>query len=338
MLHRTTQWCLFVATLFFGVTSVSLAIELPSRSNAHGVAEVLLDNDEFAGINRRDRWYTSGYRFRKSIPRAKPTRGWEQVAVSLCPGLRTSDATRSFDQWSIGQNIYTQSIRNRLMPLPNDRPIAALLYGTTGSALAASNGHASTTVEVGVIGPAALGQQFQNTWHKILGATQNPAWDYQLRPRLSVVGHLDCLRSGSVGWLGWQAGYGISVGSTLARARSAVAISIGPDKDAINIPIEARFNFAPARHSNSWAVITGFRANWTGYDYLLDGNTYQYESDTRSKRITAEWFAGVSWVFYRDWRVQYVYSRRAVDFEGLNVGQENYQSQAIGMVTISIPF
>lgn len=306
-------------------------------ATAHGVAELLLDNDEFAGINRRDRWYTNGYRFRKSRQRTNLTPGWERLAVAVCPGLITDQTANTFDQWGVGQNIYTQSIRNRVIPRSNDRPIAALLYGTTGSALAAKNGHAITTLEFGVVGPAALGEEFQNSWHKLLGVTQNPAWQYQLRPRLSIVGHLDCVRSGLIGPMVWQAGYGLSVGSTLVRARTAFGISIGPDKAAISIPIEARFKFAPARRAHAWAIIIGARANWTGYDYLLDGNTFGYESDTKSKPLTAEWFVGLSWVFYRNWRVQYVYSRRSIDFTGRGVAQENYQSQAIGTVNISIP-
>jgi len=145
-----------IALLLWIPVNVALADDM-ARTNAHGVTEMLLDNDELAGINRRDRWYTSGYRFRKSVRRSSRSRSWERLAAWVCPGLGDDGATDSFDQWSVGQNIYTQSIRNRPAPLPNDRPIAALLYGTTGSALVAANGYASTTLEIGVVGPAALG-------------------------------------------------------------------------------------------------------------------------------------------------------------------------------------
>ncbi len=306
------------------------------RKDKNQVIEFLLDNDEFAGINRRDRWYTNGYRLRKLTRRDNASASWEQLPAALCPGLNSTNGVAA-NHWGIGQNIYTQSIRNRTVPLANDRPIAALLYGTSSRSLSTANGYASAGLEVGVTGPAALGEQFQNTWHKLLGVTQIPAWQFPLRPRLSVVGHLECARSGAFGPLTVQAGYGISAGTTLLRARWAFALSVGPDRNAISLPTEARFNIAPVRRTRSWAAILGIRGNWTGYDYLVDGNTFGYQSDTTSRRFTGEWFAGISWVFYRNWRLQYIYARRSVDITGVGVASQDYESQAIGMVTISIP-
>jgi hypothetical protein len=334
-LHTTreyfTQLLLVLALVFSAGTGPVVA--------AQTALKLTLDNDEFAGLNKRDRWYTSGMRL-SHLSRNDPDHlgsGWAWQLRRICPATRNAPATGGTSHISIGQNLYTQDQRLRTEPLSNDRPIAAYLYGTVGNRMQTVRGESGVAIEVGVTGPAALGEPIQNGLHELIGVSRVPAWSYQLRPRLGVNLGFMCLGRAEIGGLSVLSQYEAWAGSTIAQASFAVAIAVGPGRTTAAIPGRARLHIPRDAKTNGWHLVVGVRGIWTGFDYLLDGSTFRYDNQVSSRHLTGEYFIGLGTTFFRDWQVGYVFSGRTHEFDGPGFDQANYRPQQIGSLTLRIP-
>jgi hypothetical protein len=98
---------------------------------------------------------------------------------------------------SVGQNIYTPINIHTPAPDPADRPYAAWLYV---GALFQSYNHASADpagisrldsfeINLGMVGPAALGEEIQNGVHSLLGIEHALGWSHQIHnePGLDLI-------------------------------------------------------------------------------------------------------------------------------------------------------
>jgi len=86
----------------------------------------------------------------------------------------------------IGQKLYTPqsgSINYNGIDDPRfvDRPFAAYLYaGATLNLLHKDESSLKLSAQIGVVGPAALGKQTQETIHKLFGLYHPAGWEYQI--------------------------------------------------------------------------------------------------------------------------------------------------------------
>ena len=101
-----------------------------------------------------------------------------------------ADGNMQREIFGINQKIYTPDNKNLTTPQPNDRPYCATLTGSyeiwSKSDYLINNETVRQTFEVGVLGPAALGEQAQNGVHGLLtrmGRPNDPAmgWKNQLK-------------------------------------------------------------------------------------------------------------------------------------------------------------
>ncbi|MGB7305013.1 MAG: lipid A deacylase LpxR family protein [Burkholderiaceae bacterium] len=302
-----------------------------------------LDNDEFAGLNKRDRWYSSGARILAIRDGSSPLAGdsaaahWAWKVRRTCPAAAHAAAQPGTSHVSIGQNIYTQDVRDRAVPVANDRPIAAYLYATLGNRLQTQAGDVSLSAELGVTGPAALGEPIQNGLHSVLRVDRVPAWSYQVRPRLGLNLHFGCLGRSRFDFGSLLTQYSVSVGTTMAQASIAGALAFGPGRATAVMPADARLIIPGSHPGKFWSAVIGLRVNWVGYDALLDGDTYRYQSGVNSRQLTAQFFAGISFNIWKNWRLEYVFTQRSHDFDGPGVAAANYEAQQTGTLSLRIP-
>lgn len=316
----------------------ALADDASARHDAQRAIVAHIDNDEFAGLNKRDRWYSSGVRI-AAVDGSKPERlghGWAWRGRSLCPAYTDSSNTGGISHLAIGQNIYTQDQRLRTVPLSNDRPIAAYLYGSAGNRLSSDHADMGVSLEIGVTGPAALGEPIQNGLHDLLGVSRVPAWSYQLRPRLGVNAGFLCLGRWHWPRVSWLGQFDMWAGSTIARAAVSVAVAIGPGRRRATMPARARFRIPGMPSRRGWSLVAGVRGIVTGYDYLLDGKTFRYDNGVRSKTLTGDLFFRAAIPLSRRWLVAYEFSARSMEFDGPGVAQANYRPQRIGSLVIRL--
>src|SRR3546814_21189367 len=89
--------------------------------------------------------------------------------------------------------MYTPSDITVADPDPEDQPYAGWLYGTAGliNDLATGEGtrtQTSVQLSLGVVGPAALGEQVQKALHTVIDSPEPQGWDHPLRNEPAGIG------------------------------------------------------------------------------------------------------------------------------------------------------
>jgi hypothetical protein len=148
------------------------------------VSNVWMENDL---VVMTDQHYTHGSRISHTFaeqPEANHESRWDGRLADSLPnfGLRPEAWRGSL---SLTQNIYTPVDTAATGLMPGDRPYAGWLY-MTGSLLRRGTTAAGTplldvwTLQVGVVGPAALGEKAQNGVHRIRSLPLAQGWANQL--------------------------------------------------------------------------------------------------------------------------------------------------------------
>jgi lipid A 3-O-deacylase len=169
-------------------------------------------------------------------------------------------------------------------PDPDDRPYAAWLYGAVNLSSATATSLSRLEVQLGVVGPAALGEEAQNTVHRINRGQEARGWDFQLdnEPGVNVIASR-IWRFNRPLADGFQVGLMPSVVASLgnvrahAAAASTVRVGWGLDHDfgppRIR-PSVAGSAFVEPGHGWGGYVFAGVEGRAVARDLFLDGNTF----------------------------------------------------------------
>ncbi|HEY7767443.1 MAG TPA: lipid A-modifier LpxR family protein, partial [Longimicrobium sp.] len=136
-----------------------------------------LDNDILALRGRGappDYDYTHGLHIRAELGRNPGPLAVLQACAAdgdALPCLRT--------RLHAGQEIYTPR-RDAPTPLEGERPYAAWLYAGAEAVVDGPGRQRSLVVQMGVVGPAALGEPVQNGVHRLNGSQPQVGWAHQL--------------------------------------------------------------------------------------------------------------------------------------------------------------
>ncbi|MEM9837831.1 MAG: lipid A deacylase LpxR family protein [Pseudomonadota bacterium] len=161
--------------------------------------------------------------------------GWQ---VSRTAVLRKRPGRTKYLQLAVAQQFYTPQYDFALRPLPDQHPYAALLFGEGKLATDLGPGKPIDiiSIQIGVIGPQAQGEEVQNFIHDLIGQRESRAWDNQIGDQ--VFGQIGFERR----WTGvkGQAGrfaidavpsLGASVGNALMAAEAGMTFRIGSNLD-----------------------------------------------------------------------------------------------------------
>jgi len=141
------------------------------------------ENDSFLGTGQ-DRYYTNGLfiNFRSAI---YPKFRFDSAFATASPNANVS--VKKIWSLSIGQQLFNAQTG----AVPNitfvDRPFAAYLF-VAGSLqiLDSHENNGKLTVQVGTIGPSALGEEAQNFIHDTFGFYDVNGWQYQVKDEIGV--------------------------------------------------------------------------------------------------------------------------------------------------------
>jgi hypothetical protein len=138
------------------------------------------DNDEWA---HTDEEYTSGSRL-AVMSNAWGKADWAQAAARLLPGIEPGDGLSA--GFGVGHDLYVPRQAATSAPLPNERAYAGWLHGSALLAGETVNRLDSWKLDVGVVGPAAEGEQLVTFFHAAFSGRDMNGWDNQIRNRLGV--------------------------------------------------------------------------------------------------------------------------------------------------------
>lgn len=179
----------FTASCLFSPWVMAQEI-IPSLSDPSGDAfSLYIENDtRHLGGPNSDSDYTNGIRFSYTFADKKEP-AWLPSILAWTEDLRkeTEKPAAKFTI-SLGHQIYTPRDISSTALLENDRPYAAWFYAGFSGDIRSENYLHALELNVGMIGPAALGEQVQNNFHDLIGVGKAQGWEHQLKnePTLNI--------------------------------------------------------------------------------------------------------------------------------------------------------
>ena len=341
---RFTHACLIAALAGLLARTAAAQSSPPGRTPqapAPAVVTGITDNDLYAPDNR-DRHYTNGLRFGwMSADNDDPH--WARSLADDLP-LLDPDAPHRIG-WTLAQSMFTPQNKGASAPVLSDRPYAAWLYG--GLKLQTESPQRLDTVELdlGMVGPAALGQQVQDDWHQLIGVSGANGWSHQIKNEPGIDLMLERL------WrvpLTAQADRGDelgvdlipnavgSFGNVFTYGGGGVTIRFGDDLQAdfgpprIGPAVPGSDSFRP-RDGFGWYAFAGVEGRAVLRNITLDGNTFSDSQSVRKRPLVADLQGGLA-LMYDDVRLTYTLAARSKEF----YGQDGYDY--LGSVALSVAF
>ena len=334
---------LFLAALACGDALAAEGDGCARRTDLPPTVNFRIDNDLFG---KQDQGYSNGVQLTLVSPNLvdytddpclpRLARWFNRRLNALTPqGFEQQNMVATF-----GQAIFTPTDYSRSDLILDDRPYAAALL--VGLGYNARNGdHLRTTqLQVGIVGPSALGEQVQNEVHHILGDPPFEGWDNQLHdePVIRLVHERMKRYSSDNGVWGWDAitHYGGSLGNLATYANAGAELRFGrhlPD-DFGSTPLRpAGENTAPTR-SRSMGGPFGIHlfltmdGRWVLRDITLDGNTFRDSHSVDKKALVGDVGLGLAMTKGR-WKFALARYNRSREFEG------QVEAPVFGSFTIS---
>jgi hypothetical protein len=294
---RASTRVAIMARTVFGLGLV-MACAAPLAAQAVTSFGLRLDNDILALRGRGappDYDYTHGLHVSADLsrnPRPLARLRTCAAATDALPCLRT--------RLHAGQEIYTPR-RDAPMPLPGERPYAAWLYGGAEAVVDEPGRNRSLAMQVGIVGPAALGEPVQNGVHRLNGSEPQVGWAHQLatEPGLLVRYRDERVIEMDVGPLGpaqLRPGWTVVLGNVRTAAQAGASIRLGS--------LNGRGPFLLLGGSHEWVV----------RDLFLDGNTFRGNSTARKLPWMATGEVGAGYGFGR-WSVEYRFIARSRQYQ-----------------------
>jgi hypothetical protein len=291
---------LILLITLFGALASSAGAQL--RPPEGSEFQLFVENDMLA---RSDRYYTNGIKFGGGAPFDILQLPATELLRQLAPESSSAIHLGLF----LGQNLYTPKSIKVKEPQPFDRPWASWLYLGGVAQRARDNRLDTVEIDLGLVGPSALGKEVHAGWHKLIGATQPMGWHNQIPNEPAFM----------VSWLakrkhmlGSEQGVdleliphgGASLGTvmTLARAGGILRLGqhltgFGPDtiEPGGALLQNMRRDIEPGRaHGVEWYVFAGLDHRLIARNIFLDGTVFRDSPSVRSRAHVYDVTAGVS--------------------------------------------
>lgn len=324
---------------------LAVFIALGAGPASAGTWTVNVENDRIANT---DRHYTNGFRL-----------GWvsdetngsdlEEVRDALNFLYPLANVRKGRLGFELGHNIFTPGDTDARQLLTDDRPYAGWLYGAASLYAETGKGWGDyyketldrVALEIGIVGPAALGEEVQNEFHRLIDVATAKGWDNQLEnePGINLIAErkwraepfrLWGLEADAIPHVGASLGnvYTHVNAGAIARFGQQLSIDYGPPLIRPNLSGYSAIDYA---NGLAWYAFAGVDGRWSLRNIFLDGNTFQDSHSIDKKPLVGDFVAGVAFVYGRA-RVSFTHVMRTKEFEGQD------QADRFGSVSLSIRF
>jgi len=301
----------------------SLATAIADPDGEPGFWSLQLENDLWGSND--DRFYTSGWQFSYASP-SPPPDYLQSIAESL-PFYSTG--VTGYNGFNLGQKIFTPENIGTQALIEDDRPYAGWLY------FESFIGHRyydhgdrekinGLILNLGIVGPASLGEHSQDLVHRFTGSEEPEGWDNQLENEIGFnatylhkrryLFDIDTPRQTEL-----SLHSGLTLGNVYTYASMGVIMrwgtylkdDIGPPMISPGFPGLPAFN--PNRQAN-WYLFAGLEGRAVARDIFLDGNTIADSHSVDKETLVGDLQFGFA-VHYRDYRVAFSQMIRSREFE-----------------------
>lgn len=307
---------------------------------------ISIENDsKNVGGPGSDQAYSNGAQFSYVYARDQVPR-WAPKSLLESRLFHRGELTGSTANFGISFNhqIYTPNNIHVANLQRTDRPYAAWL--SVGFAILLKNSARSQSIELslGAVGPVALGEQVQNSFHHFIGSEKAEGWGNELNNEPTVQLsyqqrlHFVELRNAYGPYFDLIPFAGGGLGNVLVGAHSGILArlgwnlpnDIGPSRPS-GSDSESYVSTSHAPVKSSYYLFAGLRGNAVARNIFLDGNTFQRSHRVTKYPFTFETEVGVATVIHPVslvWR----FVVRSPDFEE-NSGFNSFASLGISYST-----
>lgn len=323
--------------------------EKPNCSDS--VFTVQLENDFFARATNTDRHYTNGLRLAVDMPLSDDCVGLGKPAQGVAAWLAPGSTVRTIERigYSLGQSMFTPDDTDTSELVLDDRPYAGWLYAglsyqATYDLWDGSAMQDTLQVELGIVGPWALGEEAQNSYHRLINVDEVNGWDNQLRNEPGI--NLSLERKWRSAQAAAFAGTDLyvdaipfvhgTVGNVFTLAGAGATFRLGQGLGADFGPPRIRpgapgsDGFAPAG-GFAWYLFAGGELQLVARNIFLDGNTFRDSHSVDSEPAVGDFQAGAALIF-DSWRLTYTHVLRSPEFD------EQNEWDQFGALSLSLRF
>jgi lipid A 3-O-deacylase len=284
-----------------------------------------------------DKHYTQGFRFSALSPELGG-RATDNVFgfLGLIPGVFSEDkSSKRRVALDVGQSIFTPKNLALKPPDPTDRPYGGWLYG--GASLLQETGYQLENFEInlGIVGPGALGRQAQNDFHQFIGIHQAQGWSNQIQSEPGGIITYERLwrlplplLSGTSG--GVENGVdlvpqaGVTAGNVFTYGEIGGQLRIGRHLEADYGQVHVRPALSGTDYFNpdhlddevGFYIFAGAQGRAVAHNIFLDGNTARPSPSVERKVLVADLTGGLSIFWSTRIRLDFSATRRTIEFEG----------------------
>ena len=299
----------------------------------NGIFTLRVENDS---LNGTDHYYTAGDHLGwTSAPGQVP-----DVLASLARALWGDGQQRI--GIGVTQLLFTPDNTQRIPPNPRDRPYAGLLLAGASLIEDSARTRNVLSLELGVIGPAALGADAQNGVHTLIRETTTSGWSAQLpnEPVINLTGQriwrLPLLQAGPFEFDALpEVAAGLGTWRIYAETGAMLRFGQGLGADfgaPRNRPgLNGDDAYTPTR-GFSWYVFAGVDGQAVGWDETVNGEPFRTTRHVTLEPLVGEVEVGVSVIAFGV-RASFVHVMQTQTFRGQRGGLFQFDS-----ATISIPF
>jgi hypothetical protein len=329
-MHGRAGIALTVAAVF--TSGVAARAELPPPDHST-IITGQVENDSLSGT---DRYYTSGVRLGITLP----TGELPGFASDLGHSLWGEGQQRlSFD---LTQNMFTPRVTQAAQPDPRDRPYAAILLGTTSLVQDDSNTRNIISLGLGAIGPPALGEEAQNSVHRIISAATAKGWSYQLpgQPVVQLtadrIWRLPITPPGSALEVDALPELTGGLGTWRIYAQAGVQMRMGQGLDADYGAARIRPGISGGDAFNTsrpfaWYVFAGADGQAVAWDETLNGEPFASTRHVSATPLVAELQAGLVVMVSNTMRVSFTQVWQTHEFYGQYGHMFRFSSAALSI-------
>ncbi|MGB8273955.1 MAG: lipid A deacylase LpxR family protein [Alphaproteobacteria bacterium] len=303
----------------------------PALAQDNGTLTLEAENDFFAPITSTDRHYTNGLRIAWLSPKTDVPE-WIADVSDLPSHFGVEDSVPVYRRVGVAlaQNIFTPDDTARTDLIVNDRPYAGWLYlavalNTYRETPGGAARQDTFQVDLGVVGPSALGQEVQNNYHDVINVGETRGWSHQLQdePAIDIVFQRQWRTDTFPLAFGLQGDVIphtiVSLGNVLTYAGAGATLRLGgplprdfgPPRIRPGLPGSESFE---TKDDVSWYGFIGFEGRAVGRNIFLDGNSFRDSHSVSKHYFVGDFQAGVA-VVIGSVRVTYTHVLLSPEFK-----------------------
>lgn len=302
----------------------------------HGRFTVIEENDSI--LHGEDRYYTQGLQLNYLSPDIAAESQWSKPFDLLSGVGLFDDGNRRSRHYEIllGQTLFTPSDISDSNPDADDRPYAGWTYGGVGLVQDTDRRRLDhLELQIGVVGPSALGRQTQNDYHQFIGVDQAKGWDHQLHdePGLMLSYErkwrflqplMDDLEIDAIPEVG------ATLGNVMTYAETGAMFRFGRNLEADYGPARIRpalsgtsyFNARDLEDPFGFYLFLSGQGRAVARNIFLDGNSFEGSRSVDSNILVADLSAGASLFWRNSIKLDLVSIYRTKEFDGQSKSSE----------------